>query len=193
LDSPKTKVHRLDHGHDNLKFWFIFSEANMRQTMLKELCKVNPYRQGIIYCIDFRHARMVQDILKQDINEANRYHSEILNAEDDLGPTNEVINRYNGGTIQYIVCHDMSPIHALSAVEPKNLKVIINFSLRNSSAYLKRCTISKYLGKNKKIHYISLIDNEQTAVYEDVEKNCGVSLVDLPSNVQSVLVDGDDD
>merc|ERR1719474_2328488 len=52
LDSPKTKMHRLDHDHDNLKFWFIFSEANMRQTMLKELCKVNPYRQGIIYCND---------------------------------------------------------------------------------------------------------------------------------------------
>jgi len=193
LDSPETKKHILDHGHDNLKFWFIFSEANLRMTMLKELCKVNPYSQGVIFCNDTRQARAVQDQLMRSQNGADQYHSRILHAEDDLGPTNEIITQYNTGSIQYIVCHDMSPIHTLTAVDPKNLKVIINFSLRSSAAYLKRCTITKYMGKNKKVHYISLIDQEQTAIYEMVEKNCGVVLVDLPSNVQSVLVDGDDD
>merc|ERR1719242_1203615 len=44
LESPKTKKHILDHNHDNLKFWFIFSEGSLKMTMLKELCKVNPYR-----------------------------------------------------------------------------------------------------------------------------------------------------
>merc|ERR1719242_2252682 len=191
LDSPKTKKHILDHNHDNLKFWFIFSDGALKMTMLKELCKVNPYRQGIIFCNNFRRSSVVKDFLMRG-QDADQYHCRICNAEDDLAPTNEIISQYNNGIIQYIICHDQSPIHTLTAVDPKKLKVIINFELWRSSSYLKRCTITKYLGKNKKIHYISLIDNDQTATYEEVEKNCGVVLVDLPSNVQTVLVDGDE-
>jgi len=189
LDSAKK--HILDHDKDNFKFWFIFSEANLRQTMLLELCKVNPYRQGVICCADFRQCRMVQDVLMRAQNGADQYHSRILNSEDDLSPTNDIISQYNNGSIQYIICHDTSPMHLLSAVDAKNFRIVINFQLRSSSAFLKRCSVSHYLGNGKKIHCISLIDNDQTRVYEDVEKNCGVVLVDLPSNVQAVLVDGD--
>jgi len=189
----KTKRHLLHHELSHLKFWFIFSDSNLRATMLKELCKVNPYRQGLIYCVDARQARLVQEVLVSNNQaDADQFQSRILNAEDELGPTNEIISQYNNGSIQYIVCHDLSPIHTLHRVDPKNLKVIINFALRNSSAFLKRCSVSKFQAPSKKIHYISLIDNDQTTTYEAVEKNCGVVLVDLPSNVQSVLVDGDE-
>merc|ERR1712087_493705 len=101
----------------------------------------------------------------------------------------EIISAYNSGSMQYIVCYNLSPIHMLKKIKAKNLKMIVNYELRSSSAYLKRSNICKYQSKKKKIHVISLIDQDQTRVYEQVEANCKVELVELPSNVQAVLCD----
>merc|ERR1712233_95855 len=124
------------------------------------------------------------------------FNSKILESDQNNGniaDTNSIINLYNNGSIQYIIAHEYSPIHMLYAINSLKLKIIINFEIRSSSSYLKRCSISKYINKNNKIHVISLIDENQTKTYEDVEENCGVQLEELPSNVAVVLCDDDDD
>merc|ERR1712187_383758 len=103
------------------------------------------------------------------------------------------ISSSNSGSIQYIIAHEFSPIHMLYKINSLNLKIIINYELRSPCSYLKRCSISKYINKSNKIHVISLIDDDQTQLYEEVEKNCGVQLEELPSNVADVLQDDDDD
>ena len=77
----------------------------------------------------------------------------------------------------------------LCKINPKNLKVVVNYELRSASSYLKRAQIARYSSPNKKIHIISLIDEGQTRTYEEVEENCKVQLEELPSQVPKVLVD----
>merc|ERR1712048_695207 len=110
---------------------------------------------------------------------------------DNIADTNATINSYNSGSIQYIIAHEFSPIHMLYKIN--SLKIIINYKLRSPCSFLKRCSISKYINKSNKIHVISLIDDDQTQLYEEVEKNCGVQLEELPSNVADVLQDDEDD
>jgi len=192
LSSSKTKKYNFTKM-DNLKFWFIFcGQRRLRVPMLVELCKVNPYRQGIIFVSDPPQAQILQSSLKENKQEVV-INSKILEIES-IADTNATINSYNNGSIQYIIAHEFSPIHMLYKINTLNLKIIINFELRAASSYLKRCMISKYINKCNKIHVISLIDDDQTALYEEVEKVCAVQLEELPSNVADVLdQDSDDD
>eukprot|EP00485_Elphidium_margaritaceum_P022900 CAMPEP_0202710562 /NCGR_PEP_ID=MMETSP1385-20130828/22520_1 /ASSEMBLY_ACC=CAM_ASM_000861 /TAXON_ID=933848 /ORGANISM="Elphidium margaritaceum" /LENGTH=1596 /DNA_ID=CAMNT_0049370129 /DNA_START=389 /DNA_END=5179 /DNA_ORIENTATION=- len=186
FDADTCKKQLLHRDYDNLKFWFVFCpQRSVRVPMLKELCKLNPYSQGLIYCGGGNQARIVQDALKSG---EPSFSSRILETEN-MTDINEVINAYNAGNVQYIIANDFSPIHMLSQIDPKLLKVVINFELRSSSTFLKRACVAKYESAHKKVHYISLIDEGQSAVYEQVEANCNVSLVELPPNVNEVLID----
>ena len=49
------------------------------------------------------------------------------------------------------------------------------------------------MSSENKIHIISLVDEDQTKIYEQVEEVCKVQLIELPSNVAEVLCDGGDD
>jgi hypothetical protein len=190
LDDPNTKKHLLHKDYNNLKFWFVFcGQRHLRVPMLAELVKVNPFRQGVIYTSSQQQARTVLDAMMNLSRKAGtEFQARILDAEG-IGEASEVISAYNSGSIQYILAYNLSPIHMLQKIKAKNLKLIVNFELRSSSAYLQRAQICKYQSKNKKIHVISLIDQDQTRVYEQVEENCKVTLIELPSNVQSVLKD----
>eukprot|EP01083_Nonionella_stella_P178504 630770_1 len=193
FESAQTKKHLLTNNYDNLCFWFVFcGDRSLRVPMLNELCKVNPYRQGIVFCSGPHQAKVVQDSLKSmcENQEMMQFKSCILES-DSINDTNQIITQYNNGSIQYIIAHEYSPIHMLYKIHPNNLKIIINFEIRSSAAFLKRCNIAKYEDKKKKIHCISLIDNEQTKIYEHVEHNCNVQLEELPSNVAQVLCDAD--
>lgn len=123
-------------------------------------------------------------------NESNgkQYYSQILNKDITAEKVNEIINLYNKGIIQYIICYDDSPAHLLYEIDPEKLQVIINWSLQYSSGFLKRCCLFRCTGTHQKIHYISLIQSENTPVYEGVERICGVTLTDLPANVGAVLI-----
>lgn len=62
FDSDDTKKHLLTNNYDNLKFWFIYcGQRNLRLPILQELCKVNPYKQGIIYTFSPFQASVIQD------------------------------------------------------------------------------------------------------------------------------------
>jgi len=190
LDAPNTHKHMLHKEYNNLKFWFVFcGQRHLRVPMLAELVKVNPFRQGVIFTTTPQQARTVMDAMIQLGRKAGTDFKARLLESEGIGEASEVISAYNSGSIQYIIAFNMSPIHLLQKIKPKNLKMIVNFELRNSSAYLKRAQICRYQSKNKKIHVISLIDQDQTRVYEQVEENCKVTLIELPSNVQSVLKD----
>jgi len=190
LEAPQTKQHLLHRDYDNLKFWFVFcGQRHLRVPMLAELVKVNPFRQGVIFVSGPQQARTVLDAMaNQQRKQGAEFQARVLDSEG-MGEASEIISAYNSGSIQYIVAHNLSPIHMLHKIKPRNLKLIVNFEIRSSSAYLKRCNICKYQSKHKKIHVISLIDQDQTRVYEQVEENCKVTLIELPSNVQSVLKD----
>ena len=191
VSSSQTKKY-LFGKTDNMKFWFIFcGDRRGRVQMLVEFCKMNPYRRGIIFVSGPAQAQIVQSSMKENKQEVV-FNSKILESESIAG-TNSIINLYNSGSIQYIIAHEYSPIHMLYKINSLNLKIIINFEIRSSSSFLKRCSISKYINKSNKIHVISLIDEGQTPTYEKVEENCSVQLEELPSNVAEVLCDDDDD
>jgi len=190
LEAPNTKKHMLQKEYNNLKFWFVFcGQRHSRVPILAELVKVNPFRQGVIYTVSQQQARTVLDAMVNLCRTKDvPFKARILESESSAD-ANEVISAYNSGSIQYIIAYTFSPIHLLQKIKPKNLKLIVNFELRQSSAYLKRAQICKYLSRNKKVHVVSLIDQDQTKVYEQVEANCKVTLIELPNNVLSVLKD----
>jgi len=176
---------------DNLKHWFVFCpKRRLRLAMLVELCKVNPYGQGIIFVWNPTEAQILQTSMKENKQDVV-FDCKILNGEK-IADANAIVNCYNKGSIQYIIAHERSPIHILQNINPLKLKVIINYDIRSSSAYLQRCSISKYINANNKVHVISLIDEQQTTVYERVEENCSVELQELPHNVAEVLCDPED-
>mmetsp|Transcript_1335 Transcript_1335/g.2618 ORF Transcript_1335/g.2618 Transcript_1335/m.2618 type:complete len:163 (-) Transcript_1335:33-521(-) len=151
--------------------------------MLKELCKRNPYSQGIIFCGGGQQCEIVKDAL----DSGNPSFSSAVLESNNVKCVNEIINAYKLGAIQYILVNDYSPLHTLHQVDPK---IIINFELRKASSFLKRACIAKYQSSRNKIHYISILDENQSTTYEQVEANFRVSLVELPSNVSEVLADG---
>jgi len=164
-------------------------QRHSRVPILAELVKVNPFRQGVIYTSSQQQARTVLDAMVNLCRtKGTEFKAKILESESSADAS-EVISAYNSGSIQYIIAYNLSPIHLLQKIKPKNLKLIVNFELRASSAYLKRAQICKYQSKNKKVHVVSLIDQDQTKVYEQVETNCKVTLIELPNNVLSVLKD----
>merc|ERR1711920_901886 len=171
---------------------FVFCPKRaLRLAMLVELCKVNPYRQGIIFVCHSTEAQILQKSMmdsgsKQDVV----FNSKILDG-DKVADANAIINSCNNGSIQYIIAHERSPLHILQNINSLKLKVIINYDIRSSSSYLQRCSISTYTSASNKIHVISLIDEQQTGVYEKVEENCSVELQELPHNVAEVLCDDD--
>merc|ERR1712187_161117 len=109
--SSKTKKY-FEQKTDNMKYWFIFCpKRSLRLAMFTELCKVNPHRQGIIFVCQFRDAQILQSSMKGNKDDVV-FNSKILN-DEKIADANAIINSYNNGTTQYIICHERSPIHIL--------------------------------------------------------------------------------
>eukprot|EP01084_Bolivina_argentea_P092433 166284_1 len=153
--SPNTKKHILN-DYDNLKFWWVScGERYYRLPMLNQLCKMNPYGQGVIFCDTAYQAVHI----KHSLESRSNFKCKILHSFS-MKEINDIIHSYNNGSIQYIIAHEYkSPIYMLHQLDP--LQIIIDFEIWNPSSYLKRANIGKYISK-KKIHIISIMDRNQT-------------------------------
>ena len=171
--SPNASKHIFDNEHyQHVNFWFVVNEAdNAPISALSQLCKINPFKQGIIFCAELATAIQVGKTLTS--SKFGSIKCRVLRSDCPRS----VINCFNEGSVQYIVAHDDSSIYFLKNIKQDLLRVIVNFTLHSAALYLRRCVIGKYSKKPAKIHYISLIDEAQKKIYFDVESVCDVRLI----------------
>ena len=54
----------------------------------------------------------------------------VMLESDSMHDCNEIINEYNQSKLQHVICHEHSPIHLLKKIDPKKLKIMLNYEIR---------------------------------------------------------------
>jgi superfamily II DNA/RNA helicase len=166
--------------HKNLVHWFIYcSNAAQRLAMLQELLKVNPFKQGIIFCTGPNSSGVVHRALASKL----QLNCAILSS-DSFAEARRAIEHFNKSDVAYIIAHEYSPVQLLCQLD---CRLVINYDIRVAGTYLKRVSVTGVV--KKKVHAISIIDDTQAEFFEQVEKVCKVQLSELPETVAEVLMD----
>ena len=176
LISPK--YHLYEKPAKNLRHWFVPIDPRKRQEILGGLCATNPLGKGIVFSNQDREAVGAINILRsrQDIK------AKAILQNDLPKHVIDALRDFQNGRISYLCVSDQSPEYVLSQA---GARVVINYTLNSADVYSKRSHCTGY--RDDSVHIISMVSPMETDVFEEVERICGVTIDELPKNIEDAI------